>query len=118
MMASAIEGHGRVGVVLPHGVLFRGGSEGAIRWSVIEDNLLGGIVALPGNLFYGAGIPGALLIFDKACKLRGRGDVIFIDASREYEQGTNQNRLRPQDIDRIVAAFRARKETARYSHRA
>lgn len=118
MLASAVEGHGRVGVVVPHGVLFRGASEGAIRRSVVEDNLLDGVVGLPGNLFYGAGIPAALLIFDKARRHRGKGDVIFVDASREFEQGTNQNRLRPKNIDKIVAAYRARKEVAKYSHRA
>ncbi len=118
MLATAVEGRGRVGVVVPHGVLFRGGAEGAIRKSVIEDNLLEGVVGLPGNLFYGAGIPAALLVFDKARKLKGKGDVLFVDASREFEQSTNQNRLRPEDIAKIIATYRARKETAKYSHRA
>jgi len=118
MLATAVEGSGRVGVVVPHGVLFRGGSEGAIRKSVIEDNLLDGVVGLPGNLFYGAGIPAALLIFDKARKHQGRSPVLFIDASRAFEQGTNQNRLRPEDIEKIVATYRGRKEIAKYSHRA
>ena len=101
---------------MPHGVLFRSGSEGAIRKSVIEDNLLDGVVGLPGNLFYGAGIPAALLIFDKARKHKGKGSVFFIDASREFEQATNQNRLRPEDIDKIIATYRARKEIAKYAH--
>jgi len=118
MLATAMEGKGRVGVVVPHGVLFRGGQEGAIRKSVIEDNLLTGVIGLPGNLFYGAGIPAALLVFDKARKHKGKGDVLFIDASREFEQGTNQNRLRPEDIAKIIAIYRARKEVAKYSHRA
>ena len=118
MLATAVEGKGRVGVVVPHGVLFRGGAEGAIRKSVIEDNLLDGVVGLPGNLFYGAGIPAVLLVFDKARKQKGRGDVFFIDASRDFEQGTNQNRLRPEDVGKIIATFRARKEIAKYSHRA
>jgi type I restriction enzyme M protein len=118
MLATAVEGKGRVGVVVPHGVLFRGGSEGAVRRSVVEDNLLSAVVGLPGNLFYGAGIPAALVIFDKARKYKGKGDVLFIDASREFEQGTNQNRLRPADIDKIIATYRGRKEIAKYSHRA
>jgi type I restriction enzyme M protein len=118
MLATAVEGKGRVGVVVPHGVLFRGGSEGAIRKSVIEDNLLDGVVGLPGNLFYGAGIPAALLIFDKSRKHKGKGEVFFVDASREFEQGTNQNRLRPEDIDKIIATYRAQKEISKYSHRA
>jgi type I restriction enzyme M protein len=118
MLATAVEGKGRVGVVVPHGVLFRSGSEGTIRKSVVEDNLLSAVVGLPGNLFYGAGIPAALVIFDKARKHKGKGDVLFIDASREFEQGTNQNRLRPADIDKIIATYRGRKEIAKYSHRA
>lgn len=116
MIATAIEGKGRVGVVVPHGVLFRSGSEGAIRKSLIEDNLLDAVVGLPSNLFYGAGIPAALLVFDKSRKLKGKGDVLFIDASREFEQGTNQNKLRVEDIERVVETFRKRKEIPKYSH--
>ena len=118
MLATAVEGKGRVGVVVPHGVLFRGGAEGAIRKSVVEENLLDAVVGLPGNLFYGAGIPAALLIFDKSRKQNGKGDVFFIDASREFEQATNQNRLRPDDIDKIVGTYRSRKAIDKYSHRA
>ena len=118
MLATAVEGKGRVGVVVPHGVLFRGGAEGAIRKSVVEENLLDAVVGLPGNLFYGAGIPAALLIFDKSRKQNGKGDVFFIDASREFEQATNQNRLRQTDIDKIVSTYRSRKEIDKYSHRA
>ncbi|MFO7535925.1 MAG: type I restriction-modification system subunit M [Kiritimatiellia bacterium] len=115
MLATAVEGKGRVGVVVPHGVLFRGGAEGTIRKSVIEENLLDGVVGLPANLFYGAGIPAALLIFDKSRKLKGKCGVLFIDASREYEQGTNQNKLRAEDIEKIVDTFRRRKEIPKYS---
>jgi type I restriction enzyme M protein len=118
MLTTAVEGKGRVGVVVPHGVLFRGGQEGAIRKAVIEENLLSGVVGLPGNLFFGAGIPAVLMIFDKARKLNAKGDVFFIDAAREFEQGTNQNRLRPEDIEKIISTYRARKEIAKYSHRA
>jgi len=118
MLATAVEGKGRVGVVVPHGVLFRGGAEGAIRKAVVEENLLDAVVGLPGNLFFGAGIPAALLIFDKSRKQNGKGDVFFIDASREFEQATNQNRLRPDDIDKIVGTYRSRKEIDKYSHRA
>ncbi|MCC6353118.1 MAG: type I restriction-modification system subunit M [Verrucomicrobiae bacterium] len=116
MIATAIEGKGRVGVVVPHGVLFRGGQEGAIRKAAIEENLLAGVVGLPANLFYGAGIPAALMVFDKARKPRGKDPVLFIDASREFEQGTNQNRLRQQDIEKIVETFRKRKPIEKYSH--
>jgi type I restriction enzyme M protein len=116
MIATAIEEKGRVGVVVPHGVLFRGGQEGKIRQALIEENLLDGVVGLPSNLFYGAGIPAALMIFDKARKPNGRDEVFFIDASREYAQGTNQNRLRPEDIDKIVETFRSRTVIEKYSH--
>lgn len=116
MIATAIEGKGRVGVVVPHGVLFRGGQEGAIRKAIIEENLLDGVVGLPVNLFYGAGIPAALVIFDRARKPKGKDPVLFIDASSEFEQDANQNRLRGQDIEKIVSTFHSRKEIEKYSH--
>lgn len=116
MLATAAEGSGRVGVVAPHGVLFRGGQEGAIREAVIRENILSGVVGLPANLFYGASIPAALLIFDKSRKPNGKDPVIFIDASSEFEQGTNQNRLRQQDIAKIVDTCHGRKVIEKYSH--
>jgi type I restriction enzyme M protein len=116
MIATAVEGTGRVGVVVPHGVLFRGGQEGKIREAVIRENLLAGVVGLPANLFYGAGIPAALMIFDKARKPNGQEPVFFIDASSEHEKGTNQNKLRPQDIDKIVTTFHQREVIDRYSY--
>lgn len=105
---------GRVGVVVPHGVLFRGGAEAVIRRRLIEENLLDGVVGLPANLFYGVGIPAALLLFR-----RGKADdsVFFVDASREFEKGKNQNRLRGKDLDRIVATWRARADVERYARR-
>lgn len=118
MIATALEGKGRVGVVVPHGVLFRGGQEGKIRQALIEENLLDGVVGLASNLFYGAGIPAALMIFDKSRTPGGRDDVFFIDASSDYAQGTNQNRLRPEDIDKIVGTFRNRTVIEKYSHSA
>lgn len=116
MIATAVDGKGRVGVVVPHGVLFRGGQEGAVRRELIEENMLDGVVGLPSNLFYGAGIPAALMIFDKARTPRGKDEVFFVDGSRDYEQGTNQNRLRTEDIDKIVGTFHSRKEIDKYSH--
>jgi type I restriction enzyme M protein len=106
---------GRVGVVVPHGVLFRGGSEAVIRRRLIEENLLDGVVGLPANLFYGVGIPAALLFFR-----RGKEDdsVFFIDASQEFEKGKNQNRLRDEDLEKIVATWRAREDVERYAYRA
>ena len=116
MLATAIQGKGRVGVVVPHGVLFRGGQEGKIREAVIRENLLDAVIGLPANLFFGTGIPAALMIFDKARKMNGKGKVLFIDASREFEQGTNQNRLREQDIEKIVDTYRKKKTIEKYSY--
>ena len=82
---------GRVGVVVPHGVLFRGGSEGKIREAFIEENLLDAVIGLPENLFFGTGIPAAILVFRRD---RKEGDgVVFIEASSEYESGTKSNKL-------------------------
>ncbi|PNQ72857.1 type I restriction-modification system subunit M [Hanstruepera neustonica] len=106
MLESAYEGSGKVGVVVPHGVLFRGSSEAKIRQKTIEDNQLEAVIGLPSNLFYGTGIPAAVLIFNK-----GKGDntnVLFIDASEHYESGKNQNRLREdKDIPKIVDTYKA-----------
>ena len=96
--------HGKVGVVIPHGVLFRGASEGKIRQQTVEENLLEAVIGLPANLFYGTGIPAAIAIFNKAKK---GDDVLFIDASREFENGKNQNRLRDADIEHIVSTYRS-----------
>jgi len=103
MIESAYEGKGKIGVVIPHGVLFRGSSEGKIRKKVIEENLLDAVIGLPANLFYGTGIPASILIFNKARK--ENTNVLFIDASQHYESGKNQNRLRPEDIDKIVQTY-------------
>lgn len=113
MVETTVENGGRVGVVVPHGVLFRGGSEQLIRRRLIEENLLDGVIGLPANLFYGVGIPAALLFFRRG---RTNQDVFFIDASNEFERGTNQNRLRDVDIDRIVSIWNDREGVARYAH--
>ncbi len=113
MIESTYHDTGRVGVILPHGVLFRGSSEGKIRQQLIEENLLEAVVGLPSNLFYGTGIPATILIFNKN-KVSSSGaenkDILFIDASEGYESGTNQNRLRDLDIDKIVNTYRAFQE--------
>jgi type I restriction enzyme M protein len=106
--------NGRVGVILPHGVLFRGAAEGRIRQALVKENLLDAVIGLPPNLFYGAGIPATILIFK-----RNRSDdgVLFVDASDGFEQDTPQNRLRPQDIDRILDVYRQRRSVDRYAYR-
>ncbi len=104
---------GRVGVVVPHGVLFRGGSEGKIRQALIDDNLLEAVIGLPSNLFFGTGIPAAILIFNKAKK---NTKTLFIDASNDYEDGKKQNRLRAEDIEKTIQAYQNFSEVEKYSH--
>jgi type I restriction enzyme M protein len=102
-MIETLNEHGKAGVVVPHGVLFRGSSEGKIRQKTIEENLLDAVIGLPANLFFGTGIPAAIVIFNKA---RGKKtDVLFIDASQRFETGKNQNKLRPKDIQDIVDTY-------------
>lgn len=112
MLASMAEHGSRMVVVVPHGVLFRGGAEGKIRASLLEDGLLDAVIGLPTNLFFGTGIPAALLIFRKGER---RGNVLFIDASREFAAGKNQNQLREADIQRIVDTYRARQDVEKYA---
>jgi type I restriction enzyme M protein len=103
MIETTYEDTGKVGVIVPHGVLFRGSSEGQIRKQLIDENLLEAVIGLPANLFFGTGIPAAILIFN-----RGKGknkDVLFIDASKEFENSKNQNKLREKDIEHIVSSF-------------
>ena len=122
MIETALEGDGRVGVIVPHGVLFRGGAEGKIRQRLIEDNLLDAVIGLPANLFFGTGIPAAIVIFNRAraswddAVSRRDKHVLFIDASREFESGTNQNRLRDEDIAKIVSTFDSFEEVDKYAH--
>jgi type I restriction enzyme M protein len=115
MIETAVESDGKVGVVVPHGVLFRGGQEGKIRQKLIEENLLDAVIGLPANLFFGTGIPAAILLFNKARKTK---DVMFIDASREFEDGKRQNKLTEANVEKIVATFRAGKDVPKYAHRA
>ncbi len=119
MLSSLDAENGRMAIVLPHGVLFRGASEGKIRRTLIEDlNVLDAVIGLPANLFYGTGIPACILVFKKN---RTRRDVLFIDASGEgnFEKGKNQNILRNSDIARIVSTYEAReKMVGKYSYRA
>ena len=115
MIEIALAGDGKVAVVAPHGVLFRGGAEGRIREKLIKENLLEAVIGLPANLFYGTGIPASILVFNKA---KTTTDILFIDASREYADGKNQNRLRPEDLDRIFETFTAFETVEKYAYRA
>jgi len=113
MIETTTQDSGRVGVVVPHGVLFRGSSEGKIRQQLIEENLLDAVIGLPANLFYGTGIPAAVLVFKRN---RSDTNVMFIDASRDYQDVKNQNRLRQSDIDKIVATYQARESVDKYAY--
>jgi len=120
MVETAHEFTGRVAVVVPHGVLFRGGAEGRIREAMLRENLLDAVIGLPANLFPTTGIPVAILVFDRARQEGGvRGkckDVLFIDASREFVAGKNQNTLSEEQIEHIVATFRKRNNVEKYAH--
>jgi type I restriction enzyme M protein len=119
MVETAFPQSGRVGVIVPHGVLFRGGSEGKIRSALIEENLLDAVIGLPENLFFGTGIPAAILIFDRRREaggpLQNRKDVLFIDASEGFSPTKNQSILADEHIDRIVSTYRTRSALDRYS---
>jgi len=115
MIEIALEGEGKVGVIVPHGVLFRGGSEGLIRRKLVEENFFEAIIGLPPGLFFGTSIPTAILLFNKGKKTK---DVLFIDASREFLDGKNQNYLRSQDIEKIVKTYKACKTVEKYACRA
>lgn len=106
---------GRAGVIVPHGVLFRGSTEGKIRTALIEENILEAVIGLPTNLFFGTGIPAAILIFNKA---KTTDEVLFIDASKEFQAGKKQNKLREQDIEKIVGTYRNWDSLDKYSHAA
>jgi len=106
--------NGTMAVVVPHGVLFRGGAEGHIRQHLIEDkNYLDAVIGLPANIFYGTSIPTAILVFKKGRE--NPDDILFIDASAHFEKGKNQNYLRESDIDKIVHTYRQRLTEDKYS---
>lgn len=107
--------NGTMAVVMPHGVLFRGGAEGHIRQHIIEqNNYLDAVIGLPVNIFYGTSIPTCVLVFKK-CRT-SPNDVLFIDASNDFEKNKNQNYLRDQDIEMLIATYTERKEITKYSH--
>lgn len=120
MVEVAVEKAGRVTVVVPHGVLFRGAAEGRIREKLIRDNLLDAVIGLPSNLFPTTSIPVAILIFDRSREQGGanetRKDVLFIDASRDYQPGKKQNNLLDEHLSRILEAYKARQDVDKYAH--
>ena len=105
-MLAVLKADGRMATVMPHGVLFRGGEEREARKHFIDSGYLEAVIGLPGNLFYGTGIPACILVLNKAGASQ-RSHVLFINADREYREGKAQNHLRAEDIDKVVHAYRA-----------
>lgn len=111
-MLSSLDINGTMGVILPHGVLFRGASEGKIRQNLIEKNLLDCVIGLPANLFFGTSISACILIFRKN---KTQNNIFFIDASKEFEKYKNQNRLTSANIDKIFQTYKKRKNIKGYA---
>lgn len=110
---SKLNKDGTMAVVLPHGVLFRGAAEGKIRKKLLEMGAIDGVIGLPGNLFNNTNIPTAIIVFKKN---KTDKSVMFIDASKEFEKGKNQNILREQDIEKIIKTYGLRKDVDKYAH--
>ncbi len=108
-----LNAEGTMAIVLPHGVLFRGAAEGKIRETIIEKNYLDAVIGLSANLFYGTSIPTTILVFKKN---RTNRDVLFIDASNEFEKGKNQNNLSEENIAKIIDTYRNRVDVEKYAH--
>lgn len=104
---------GTMAIVLPHGVLFRGAAEGKIRQTLIEKNYLDAVIGLPANLFYGTSIPTIILVLKKNRKNK---DILFIDASNDFEKCKNQNNLTDENVDKIISTFKERKDIDKYAH--
>ncbi len=120
MIEVALEKQGRVAVVVPHGVLFRGAAEGRIRQKMIEENILDAVIGLPGNLFPTTNIPVAILVFDRSREKGGTREecknVLFVDASREFVSGKNQNNLSEEHILKIMQTYKERSDVEKYAH--
>ena len=114
-MIASLNAEGKMGVVVPHGVLFRGGSEGAIRKGILEDDLLEAVIGLPPSLFYGTSIPAAILVINKSKPKDRIGKVLIINGELEFQEGKNQNKLRDIDIDHILSVFESFVDEKRYS---
>jgi type I restriction enzyme M protein len=111
---ASLKSTGKAAVILPHGVLFRGGAEGEIRKNIIERKLIKGIIGLPANLFYGTGIPACIIVIDKEGAVN-RGGIFMMDASKGFEKDGNKNRLREQDIHLIVDVFNRQQDVSKFA---
>ena len=114
-MIASLNNEGMAGIVMPHGVLFRGSSEKEIRKGILEDDLLEAVVGLPSGLFYGTGIPACLLIINKNKPAARKNKVLFINGELEFQEGKNQNTLRQSDIEKVVQTFDDYEDIKRYA---
>ncbi len=114
-MIATTDRTGTIGVVVPHGVLFRGAAEGEIRKGILQEDLVEAVVGLPPNLFYGTAIPAAILVLNKAKTSARKRKVLFIEASREFKEGSARNYLRAEDVKKIAETFHAFKDAAKYA---
>ena len=114
-MVAVLNAAGRLGVVMPHGVLFRGAAEGRIRQGLLREDLFEAVIGLAPNLFYGTGIPASLLVLNRDKPAARKGKVLFIDASGEFEEGSNQNRLRDRDVEHVARTFQAFADEEKYA---
>ena len=114
-MVAVLNGTGRLGVVMPHGVLFRGSAEGRIRQGLLQEDLFEAVIGLAPNLFYGTGIPASILVLNRDKPPERKGKVMFIDASGAFEEGSNQNWLRDEDIEHISRTFHAFADVEKYA---
>jgi len=114
-MIASLKPDGHMATIMPHGVLFRGGKEKLIRELLIEDDSIEAVISLPPGLFYGAGIPACVLVVNKSKPDALRNQVLFINADRECAEGKNQNKLRPEDIEKIDHVFTHKLGIDKYS---
>jgi len=114
-MLASLKPDGHMATIMPHGVLFRGGKEKLIRELFINDDCIEAIISLPPGLFYGTGIPACVIVCNKSKPDALRDKVLFINADREYAEGKNQNKLRPEDIEKIDYVFTRKRELPKYS---
>ena len=114
-MIYQLDNKGTMAVILPNGVLFRGGAEGKIRKGLMNEDLIEAIIGLPANLFYGTGIPATIILYNKDKEAARQNKIFFIDASRDFQEGKNQNVLRDEDVEKIVSTFNNYEEIEKYS---
>ena len=114
-MLSSLNMKGKMASVVPHGVLFRGSAEGKIRKGFINDDLIEAVIGVPSNIFYGTGIPAAILVLNKDKSEERKGKILFIDGSNDFVKDGNKNKLRDEDIEKIVSTFDAFEDVEKYA---